>query len=94
MGPTAGKGAGDLRGCGAVSESVLDNRCWKEKQRPGKDDWHYAGVIHFQRHILRLSAVHLAADHALGLLHGDLPHPLCDRDHRCDDNKQERDHEY
>src|SRR5207249_4222779 len=65
MGPTAGKGAGDLSGCGAVSEAVLDNRRRKEKQRPSEDDWHYPGVIHFQRHILRLSAVHFATNHTL-----------------------------
>ena len=90
MGPTGGERACDLRGCGTVSKSVLDNRRREEKQRPGKDDWHHAGVIYFQRHVLRLSTVHFATDHALGILHGDLAHALCDRDHRRDDYDQQQ----
>ena len=94
MRPAVGKLGGDLRGCGAVSKSVLDNRRWKEKQSPGEDDWHHAGVVHFQRHVLRLAAVHFAPDHALGVLHSNLSHALGDRDHPSDDNEQERYHEH
>src|SRR5207249_10475717 len=49
MGPAGGKRAGNPRSCRAVSKSILDNCCRKEKQRPSEDDGHYAGVIDFQR---------------------------------------------
>src|SRR6266542_2170869 len=84
MRPAGGKRAGDLPSCRAVSKSVLDKRGRKEKQRPGEDDWHDPGVIHFQRHVLCLAAVHFATNYALGILHGNLPHALRNRDHRRD----------
>src|SRR2546430_2682835 len=70
MGPAGGKRAGNPRGCRAISKSILDNCCWEEKQRPGEDDGHHAGIIDFQGHVLRLAPVHFAANYALGILDG------------------------
>ena len=94
MGPAGGKRASNPRGCRAVSKSILDNCCRKEKQRPGEDDGHYAGVIDFQRHVLRLASVHFAANYALGVLHGNLAHALRNRDDCSDDDDQEQDQEH
>src|SRR5438477_10816469 len=94
MEPAGGERRGDPRGCRAVSESVLNNGRWKKKQRPGKNDRHHARVIHFQWHVLRLSAVHFAAHYTLRILHSDLAHALRDRNHRGDDNDQEEHKQY
>ena len=82
--------AGNPGSCRAVSKSVLDNRRRKEKQRPGEDDRHHARVIHLQRHVLRLPAVHFAAYDSFSVLHGDFPHALRDRDHSGDHDDQEQ----
>ncbi len=65
----------------------------KEQERPGENDRHHAGVIHLQRHVLRLAAVHFPAHHPLRILHRDLSHALRDRDDRGDHDKQERHHQ-
>ena len=94
MEPADGKHLGNLPRRRTVLEREANDRCGKEQQRPGKNDRHDARVIDFQGHILRLTAVHFATDHALCVLHRDLAHALRDRDYCRDDDKQKRNHEH
>ena len=90
MGPAGGKRIGDAICSRAVLKCIAYDGGREQKQRPSKDDRHHTGVIHFQRHVLRLAAVHFAAHHPLGILNGDLSYPLRDRDHRGNDDDQEQ----
>ena len=47
MWPAGGKRVGDAVGDRTVFKHVADNRRRKKKERPGKDDRHHAGIIHF-----------------------------------------------
>src|SRR5439155_8014823 len=94
MRPSVGKSTGDLRSGRTVFKCEANDRSWKEEQRPGEDNGHYARVIYLQRHILRLPAVHFSPDDALCILDRNLAYTLRDGDYRCDDNKQERHHEH
>src|SRR6266852_703854 len=51
------------------------SRGWKCQQRAGKNRRNHAAGIHAQRQIRRLPAHHLAAHHALGVLHRNAPLP-------------------
>ena len=93
MQPTDREEVCDLLRSPAVREGHVDDRGREEQERPGEDDRHDARVIHLQRHVLRLAAVHLAADHALRVLHGDLALRLRHGDDRRDDEKQEQTHQ-
>ena len=77
---------------GTVLEAVAHDRRREQEQRPRKDDRHHARIIHFQRHVLRLAAVHFPPDHAFRVLHSDFTDPLRNRYH-CGDNKDEDHHE-
>ena len=55
-----------------------------------EDDGHDAGVVHAQRHVRALPAVHLAADHPLGVLDGNFSLGLR---HRNDARDHEEDHD-
>src|SRR6266542_2561199 len=68
MGPSVGNCAGDAVGNRSVLKAVADDGRGKKEQSPGEDDWHHTGVIHFQRHVLRLAPVHFTANNALGVL--------------------------
>src|SRR5207244_2035301 len=94
MGPTGGKRAGYAIRDGTALKTVADDSGREQKQRPGKDDWHDTSIIHLQRHVLCLAAVHFPAHHPLRILHSDLAHALSDRNHRSDDNNQEEHKQY
>src|SRR6266545_2020281 len=89
-----GKCAGDAVGNRAVLKAVADDGRGKKEQSPGEDDWHHTGVIHFQRHVLRLAPVHFTANNALGVLDSNFAHALRDCDHCSDDDDQEKHQQY
>ncbi|HST09951.1 MAG TPA: hypothetical protein VLL05_06225, partial [Terriglobales bacterium] len=61
------------------------DRLGQRQQRRGEDDRDHAGHVHAQRHVGRLAACHLAADHPLRVLDGDAPLAFLDVDDRDDD---------
>src|SRR5438270_12947319 len=93
MRPAARHQVSDLPRDTTIFEGEANNRCWKQQKRPGENDRHDASVIHLQRHEGRLAAVHLAANHALGVLHRNFAHSLGDGDDRGDYQKQKCHHQ-
>ena len=81
-----------LRGPAFLEGDAHDRRGEKQK-RPGENDRHHARVIHLQRHVLRLAAVHFSANDALGVLHRDLAHALRHRDDGRDHDKEKCHHD-
>ena len=57
-----------------------------------EDDRHHACVVHLERQVVGLRTVHLATDHALGVLDRNLADGLIDGDHRGGDDDEEENH--
>ena len=93
MQPAVGEHVGDLLGRAAVLEGQTDDRRREKQERPREDDRHDARVVHLQRHVLRLAAVHFPAHDALRVLHRDLAHALRHGDDRRDHDEEERHHQ-
>ncbi len=77
----------------AVREEQADDGRGEDEDGLREDDRHDAGVIDLERQVLRLAAEDLAADDALGVLHGNLALRLRDGDDRRDHDEQEGHHE-
>ena len=93
MRPARSHRVGNLFRHATILEQKADDGGGKQEQGPGKNDWHHSCVIHFQRHVGRLSAVHFSADHTLCILHRNFPNSLRNGDDCRDYQKQESHHQ-
>ena len=80
----------DLLRSPVLRESHVDDRGREEQDGLGENDRHDARIVDLERHVLRLAAVDLAADDALGVLDADLALRLGHGDDRRDDENQEQ----
>ena len=67
------------------------NHVGQAAQRHGEDDRHNAGHIHLDRNVAGLAAVHLAADHPLGVLYRDAALGVGQNNHK--DNRNNGKHQ-
>ena len=71
-----------------LRRSQLRDQVREVQQRRREDDRDDAGLVHLQRQVRRRSAVHLASDHPLGVLHRDPALTLLDEDDTGDDHQR------
>ena len=57
----------------------------QQQHGAGEDDGHHAALVHLQRNVRALAAIHATADHSLGELHGNAPLRKLDLHHRHHD---------